>query len=142
MRGLFVVEIAFYRGGGGIYDRLIRWRTSSQFSHCEMVVDGLCFSASPRDGGVREKYIDTHNGKWVKVQLPTVDPEAVWFMYGQTRGAKYDWIGAIIGRGFGAKAHSGDRWFCSEWCAEAIGFSDSWRFSPADLFAVLRGRYA
>ena len=29
------------------------------------------------------------------------------------------------------------RWFCSEWCAAALGLPDGWRWSPNDLAAIV-----
>lgn len=29
------------------------------------------------------------------------------------------------------------RWFCSEWCAAALGLPESWRWSPNDLAAIV-----
>jgi hypothetical protein len=53
-------------------------------------------------------------------------------------GAKYDFFGVarfLLPWLFGA---SGKRWFCSEACAEIIGFDEPWRFSPADLEIIIR----
>ena len=52
------MRVAFYKGEGNFFDKLIRWWTKSSYSHCELIFsDGIFFSADPRDGGVRYKNI-------------------------------------------------------------------------------------
>jgi hypothetical protein len=57
------VKLALYKGRGGIANAVIRWWTGSIYSHCELVVDGLCYSSSVMDKGVRRKQIDLADGK-------------------------------------------------------------------------------
>lgn len=52
------VQIAFYRGPPRRWlHKLSHWLiclfTLSRYSHCELVIDGVCWSSSARDGGVR-----------------------------------------------------------------------------------------
>lgn len=134
------VRLALYKRPGRWVDKIIRVRTSSPYSHCEVVVAGLCFTSSNRDGGVRVKPIDLDDG-WDVIDLPRADPRAVHRLLGLTIGQGYDWIGAIVGRGLDVKLRHSERWFCSQWCAEALGFRESWRFTPATL-AVAAARLA
>ena len=58
------MQIAFYKAKfGNFTDKIVSAFTFSPYSHCEMVFsDGICASASLRDGGVRFKYINLgHN---------------------------------------------------------------------------------
>ena len=50
-------------------------------------------------------------------------------------GQPYDWFGTV-GVVFKTRQR-GDKWFCSEWCAAALGLPDSWRWSPNDLAAIV-----
>lgn len=136
-----MVKIAFYKGRGDIIDSVIRWRTHSHVSHCEMVVDDVCYSSSQRDGGVRAKQIDLGNGKWLVLAVPLTRPDTVMSLFENTRGDRYDWKGAVVGQGLAARAHDAGKWFCSEWCACAMGFPESWRYSPGLLLSVIRGQY-
>ena len=49
------VQLALYKAPGEWTNALIRWWTRSQYSHCELVIDGTCYSSSERDRGVRSK---------------------------------------------------------------------------------------
>lgn len=136
-----MVKIAFYKGRGDFFDSAIRWRTQSAVSHCEMVVGGKCYSSSPRDGGVRCKEINLDDGKWLVLATPLVNQVAVRSLFDITQGDGYDWVGAVVGQGFAARAHDAGKWFCSEWCARAMGFPEPWRYSPGLLLSVVRGQY-
>ena len=53
----------------------------------------------------------------------------------ETRGQGYDLPGAF-GVVFGLPENR-RRWFCSEWCAAALGLPAGWRWSPNDLAAIV-----
>ena len=72
-RGLYMqknrnrtIKIAFYRAKHGTWiDALVALFTWGKFSHVEIIFeDGLSISASPRDGGVRSKFIIFDADKW------------------------------------------------------------------------------
>ena len=131
------MQLALYKGHGDLFDTLIRLRTGSIYSHCELVIDECCYSSSPRDGGVRSKWIDLDSGNWDLVEIGDKCTELVLSFFELTQGAKYDWIGAVIGRGLGVQIELRSRWFCSEWCAAALGFEQAWRFTPVKLLAAI-----
>lgn len=125
-----------------LVDWVIRKATRGIYSHCEIALalgDGVfeCYSSSLRDGGVRCKVMPLAAAKWDLIPLPST-PEAherlqrVWT---ETRGQGYDLRGAL-GVAFGLR-HNRRRWFCSEWCAAALGLPDGWRWSPNDLAAIV-----
>ena len=125
-------------------DGLTRILTRGRYSHCEIAVREhtqasvyTCYSASIRDGGVRTKIMPLPEAKWDLIPLPST-PEAheqlqrVWTA---TEGQGYDLTGAL-GIAFGLR-HNRRRWFCSEWCAAALGLPAGWRWSPNDLAAIV-----
>ena len=135
------MKAAFYKGTrpgvAGIYNRLVRWWTSSPYSHVELVVStGRAWSASFEDGGVRSKLIDFDPAKWDLVDLPAhlEQPALEWFT--KHRGAKYDVMGNLQFV-LAAFPHSRERWFCSEAVAAALGVPDPWRYDPATLAILL-----
>lgn len=149
------VYLALYKGKAKrrwhrIIDNLIRFATGSQYSHCEIAVERLefaagerypdvfydCYSASPRDGGVRCKRINVADkSKWDLILLDITE-EQVESYFEQTNGAKYDFAGAV-GVALGLK-HSKRRYFCSEWCYNAIfGGNEGHKFSPNELAKLL-----
>lgn len=145
------VYLALYKGvtnakgvkawAGRLKELLVRKMTRGIYSHCEIAVkrsDGLfcCRSASPRDGGVREKVMSLPSEKWDLIPLEaTVAHEAEDLMERTVR-SKYDYLGAL-----GTVSIKGDdknKWFCSEWCAAALGIAEPWRFSPNDLAVICK----
>lgn len=63
------MKLALYKstrpGLPGLYNRLVRWWTDSEYSHCELVFsDGMCGSSSWLDGGVRLKRIELDPDHW------------------------------------------------------------------------------
>ena len=146
------VYLALYKGKGDWVDKLIRLATKGRYSHCEMAVEQrryksgdrclpevsyICYSSSPRDGGVRCKVIDVDDtSKWDLIELSNVTEEQINAYFEQTNGQKYDLWGAL-GVVFGFKQR-GERFFCSEWCFNAIFNSEQgWRFSPNQLAVIL-----
>ncbi|RFO10071.1 enoyl-CoA hydratase, partial [Haemophilus influenzae] len=95
-----------------------------------------CYSSSVQDGGVRCKQIDvSDNTKWDLIPLDGVTEEQIKAYFDRTLGCKYDWWGAL-GIVLGIKQKR-SKYFCSEWCFNAICGSESgWRFSPNQLAAI------
>lgn len=121
-------------------DWLIRKATHSPYSHCEIAVDiGIdryhCYSASGRDGGVRKKWMALPPEKWDLAELSGVDLAKLQALYQQTRQSGYDWLGVF---GYPLGLNLQDRWFCSEWCAAALGLPNPHRYTPAGLAAYLK----
>ena len=69
------------QGRGTLFNALIRWWTGSQYSHCELVINGTCCSSSIRDGGVRGKVMALPAHSWDVIDLPWADEHAAqqWF---------------------------------------------------------------
>ena len=121
---------------------IIRTLTRSPYSHCEIAVDKgngqyNCYSASIRDGGVRLKTMPLPADKWDLIPVNQQDAYIdVLNYFAQTRGKPYDFIGAC-GVVLGIKG-SLKKWFCSEWCAAALGVQYPDRYSPQALANWLR----
>lgn len=135
------ITLAFYRAPGNGFDRLIRFWTSSIYSHVELVggqgtdEQGDWFagySSSPRDGGVRRAIIRVQDGHWDFVTIPGDSEKAEAFIRDRI-GARYDWLGAIGGAGFRLPIGGRRRWFCSEIVAHAIGRPDLGGLDPGQL---------
>lgn len=138
--------LAYYTGTGTWQDRLIRWATRSRFSHVELVMQGggassagleftaQSWSSSARDGGVRGKLIRFRPKNWQfqKVQ-PWYDPERIEAAQ-RHAGAKYDFKGLLLSQVFALHRDDPDRWFCSEFCADALGLSKPYNYAPEDLY--------
>lgn len=132
------VQVAFFIGDQqNLADKLIRWRTQSKASHVEIIIDGYKYSSYP-GVGVRKAIFNNTPGDWYLVDLPSVSPEQVLTFFEKTKGMAYDWLAVILGQSFYIDLQNSNRYFCSEWCAEALGFPQAWRFTPALLEVVLQ----
>ncbi|WP_432481602.1 enoyl-CoA hydratase [Moraxella sp. ZY200743] len=139
------VYLASYHGRASklshrICDGITKFFTRGKYSHCEIAIalpDGRyeCYTSSYRDGGVRCKVMDLPSDKWELTPL-SITHEQVKAYFKHTQGAGYDLWGAL---GAVALFHqSQERYFCSEWCYNAIFGSDKgWRFSPSDLYDLI-----
>lgn len=125
-------------------DGLTRVLTRGRYSHCEIAVCEhtqasvyTCYSASIRDGGVRCKVMPLPESKWDLIQMESTSEahERLQRVWTETRGQCYDLMGAL-GIAFGLPQNR-RRWFCSEWCATALGLPAGWRWSPNDLAAIV-----
>ena len=125
-----------------LMDWAVRWATNGQYSHCEIAVDKgngqyNCYSASIRDGGVRLKTMPLPADKWDLIPVNQQDAYIdVLNYFAQTRGKPYDFIGAcgvVLGINGSLK-----KWFCSEWCAAALGLQYPDRYSPQAMANWLR----
>ncbi len=134
-----MIQVAFYKGRTRLFDRLVQWWTRGPYSHCEIVIDGLCHSSSWLDGGVRVKSIDLASGRWDLVDIEAdlvVNEAAVRAWFAQHAGQQYDLAG-LLGFVLPWRTEDRRRWFCSEACAEALWYPRSWTISPNRLARML-----
>lgn len=120
-----------------ITHNVIKAVTKSKYSHCEIAINGIGYSSSERDGGVRAKEIDFNSGKWEIVDLPWVEPAKVLSLYEWTQDDGYDFWGLRLFLNIPDPTDAPDLWWCSEWCAAAIGLIDT-RISPEQLAVTVR----
>jgi hypothetical protein len=134
------LRAAFYRGTHaglpGIYNRLVRWWTRSQYSHVELILHFAAASSSAMDGGVRFKKIDFDPALWDFVDLPPELAAGAEAWFNEHYGQPYDYLGNVH---FVLSAVGDDKrkWFCSEAVAAALGMPNPERFDPGTLHAAL-----
>lgn len=136
------MRAAFYKstrpGVAGLYNKIVRWWSSSIYSHCELAFsDGMSASASFMDGGVRFKKIDYDPAKWDFVDLPDEMEYGAREWFRMHEGYPYDVLGNI---GFVFRPIRGmdGALFCSEAIAAALGYPDPWRYDPGTLYGLLK----
>lgn len=127
------MKLALYKGKGLIGNALVRWWKRSPYSHCELVIGGICYSSSVMDGGVRSKWIDLADGKWDVIDLPWADEDGALDYFERTNGEKYSWSSLIWSQFFGRETDEPKASFCSEWCAAALGLPTPVIYSPEAL---------
>lgn len=141
--------VVFYKGKRPFYqvkyavsDFLIRKFTKSKYSHCEIAIQiknsdsYLCFSSSFRDGGVRAKVIKLKEHHWDFVKVD-VDEDKLYEFFDNTVGMKYDLLGCL-GILSNKIKHKKNEYFCSEWCAEVLGYENPEKMTPGGLHDVLK----
>lgn len=136
--------VAFYKGSGKFWDRMVRWWTDSPFSHSELLFsDGSYFSADAWTNKVRYTKFQPNPDNWVVVPLYCVDEKMEqrvrWFCNG-IEGSKYDYLGVALSQVIPLGIQVGDRWFCSELCTRALQqvgllrWYQPWSMSPGKLY--------
>lgn len=141
------VFLACYRGRGDklthrLYDGITRFFTRGKYSHTEIAIalpDGRyqCYSSSVREVGVRTKVMSLPSDKWDLIALDGVSATQIKRYFAKTMGAGYDLLGAL-GCVAGLPQNT-DKFFCSEWCYNAIfGSNQGFWFSPNQLAEIVR----
>lgn len=127
------VQLALRKNDTRITARAIQWWTGSIYSHCELVVDGWCYSSSAMDKGVRRKQIHLDPEKWDQIELRWADADRIVAYFRETDHHKYGWIGLITAQMLN-RGHGEDKaQFCSQWCAAALGLPSPASYSPKTL---------
>jgi hypothetical protein len=131
------VKLAMYKGRSTgkstIGDALIRFWTRSEYSHCELIVDGISMSSSLRDKGVRAKEIEYIPEHWDIIDLPWADPVSVLAHFEATKTHSYSVLDIIRSQIFNYGSNQSRSAFCSEWCADALGLPNAVTYSPKTL---------
>lgn len=127
------VQLALRKNDTRITARFIQWWTNSIYSHCELVVDGMCYSSSAMDGGVRSKRIELDAAKWDVIELPWADGAKIVRYFRETDHHKYGWTGLITAQMLNRGQGEDQAQFCSQWCAAAMTLPNPASYSPASL---------
>lgn len=127
------VKLAMRKNDTRIGARAIQWWTRSIYSHCELVIEGTCYSSSIMDKGVRAKVIDLEPDKWDVIDLPWVRAADILAYFEKTDSNTYGWLSLVTSQLFNRNQADNDSQFCSEWCANAIGLPDASIHSPRTL---------
>jgi hypothetical protein len=131
------IQIAFYIADKGTWlDKLIAWWTASKYSHVELIVDGMWYSTSPREGEVRKKDIPFYKDHWDVYDIE-VDMTYLQEFFILTVGKKYDWKALIFTQVLPLGREDRQKFFCSEWVATALRISDGYKYSPEGLYRAL-----
>lgn len=125
-----MVYLALYKGKGSLFNALIRLWSKSKVSHCELVVDGVCYSSSAMDKGVRKKVIDLDSGNWELIPLPWADADKILDHFQKTRKYGYGYVGLLLNQLFNLGRRTKNYVFCSEWCMEALSIPCPSLFNP------------
>ena len=136
------MKIASYKvirpGFSGIFSRLVRWWTSSKYSHTELIFsDGVSGSSSFLDKGVRLKSITYDETYWDFIEIQGFDELQARWWFERNQGKKYDVLG-LLGFVWKRGTQNKNKWYCNEAIGEALGVEDPWRFDPASFVTLIK----
>lgn len=142
--------ISFHRPRGIVGFLISAW-TLGNYSHCEFVHGGNVYLANP--GGVRDENFKYRKNMDIFELDSRIDSADILEFFGEKQGKGYDYLG-ILGQFFYAKkVQNDDRFFCSEFCLNAIDYSlqftltyklkslkdrEGYQFSPSKLYRYLK----
>ena len=133
--------IAFYKGPGSKPHHVAFHYgtclfTLSRYSHVELLIDGVAYSSSARDGGVRSKVIKDINdsNRWDLFEVD-IDVKAALEEFNRRKYRKYDYLG-VTRFVLPFVPNIKDRDYCSETVSAMCGLSHTEK-SPEDLFRVM-----
>jgi len=143
------IKVLFYKAEGKLIDKLIRWWTSSNYSHCELLVpDGRIYSVDSWEYG-EVRYTSRYNiDNWTSIAIPMSDYRLKHLKRwcSDRVGQKYDWMG-VVRFVLPFIPQAADKWFCSELCGAALKYVgvlgyhvDIHGMSPQSLYMELTRR--
>ena len=127
------VQLAMRKNDRRLTSRFVGWWTGSKYSHCELLIDGLCYSTSMMDKGVRRKLIDLNPRKWDVVDLHWASKEQALIYFEQTKHHSYGWAGLVINQLLNMGRSTEGAQFCSQWCANALTLPNPATLAPQPL---------
>lgn len=137
------VTLAFYKGDGNWYDRIVKRWTGEKYSHVEVafarsVIGFSGMSSSPRDGGVRMKGIPIKPDHWDFIEVKSdFSAKQIETLFGRMAGRKYDWLSIWLTHVLPLGIGSTNRHPCTEACALLIGRPDLMNLNPGKLYRAL-----
>ena len=122
---------------------LTAWWTRSPYSHVEVVINGVCYSSSLRDGGVRAKTIDLTPSWWRVIPIGWADEEAALQVFRRYEGQPYGYLDLLTQHVLRLPVDDPGL-LCSELCALMLGLPESTArgMSPGQLVEYVEMRNA
>ena len=133
------IKIHFYKARNGkIRDKIVG--LVSVFSHVELEINGVCYSSSNRDKGVRSKVIDTSNAqKWLSFDLKKdIDVNRCLLYFETVRCQRYDWLNIFLTQIIKVNIQSSNKQICSEFVGNCLQLDNAYKYSPEALFYKLK----
>lgn len=120
------IQVAFYKGEGNFFNKVVRWWTDSIYSHAEIILpDGYTWvGISPfikSKVAERKKIMFIHK-EWDFIDLDITENQynIIMEFIEDTKGQGYDWIGMLLSQFLPCKIKHKKRWYCSEWISYAL----------------------
>lgn len=143
------MKIAFYKAfqpKATLLDVAIATATFGKYSHCELVFENnnptwsFCFSISPRDKVARFKHIVLYSEQWEILELKnhTLKQDKILTEASKLLGCKYDYAGALFSAIPNSHIEKQNKFFCSEVCGFLLGLEKSYKYSPNELYKLIK----
>ena len=142
--------ISFHRPKSIVGFLISAW-TLGKYSHCEFIYNNQVFLSNP--GGVRTRKFELQKNMDIYELDSNIDAKDIIEFFKTAQGKGYDYLG-ILGQFFYAnKVQDDDRYFCSEFCLNAIDYAlqftltyklkslkdrVGYQFSPVKLYKYLK----
>lgn len=118
-----------------LFSRLIKARLVTDYPHAGIAINGRMYHANGRKGLHSSTY---DPALWVLIDLGTERDRRVLDLFEIRRGVKYDWFSLLAF--VGLKARHSERYYCYEWCYQAItGKHPTERVTPETLLMLTKG---
>lgn len=120
------IQVAFYKGEGNFFNKVVRWWTESIYSHAEIILpDGYTWiGISPflKSKVDERKKIMFDHGEWDFIDMDITENQYKIIMefFEDTKGQGYDWLGMLLSQFLPCKIKHKKRWYCSEWISYAL----------------------
>lgn len=114
---------------------LICIRTFSKYSHGELVIDGISYSSSARDGGVRSKLIEFKPERWdiFDISPEVIDSTKSLSFFNKHKDSKYDWRN-ILRYILPFVGNSKNKFVCFEFMGAMLNFAGNHKLTGNDWY--------
>ncbi len=144
------IYLAFYRGLSNksawkrFKQRFVKLWTGGPYCHCEIIHQSAMKSTwygaltyNPEGVGKRELVVKSKN--WDIFDITEfVDNESLLKFLNSKVGLKYDWLGIYLYQFIPIGIDRSDRYYCSEYLAEALGFGKPAQYNPNSFFKKVK----
>ncbi len=135
------IQIALYKKPPSLFEDWRHWLshyairlwTWSRYSHGELVIDGISYSSSARDGGVRSKIIKFKPDRWdiFEIDPRKIDSLQALAFFDMHENAEYDWKN-IIRYVLPFVRQAKDKFVCFEFMGAMSNFPGYYRLTGND----------
>jgi hypothetical protein len=130
------MKIAFYKNHLDWSDKLIAYWTRHKYTHVELIYEGMWYSSSFFDGGVRSKMIHPNKENWdiYTFNQSFNHTNSIEFILTQI-GKSYDLKGLIFAELLSLKHHEHSEWYCSELVHASLVIGEYKNVLPTNLIS-------
>jgi hypothetical protein len=118
------IQVAFFKAGNAISDKLIKFWTKSKYSHVEILIEGFSYDANT-ELGLRKYAMKSYDlEQWdvisIDVNISKKNFGKIERFIKNQIGCKYDWRGIFLSQFVNMGIDSDNKWFCSEFVTKIL----------------------